>query len=93
MCTFGGPKPVPPPVIFEDPKPKFHVEDTPKKAEEPKVEKVPGPPKDADKHIQSAKDEEARRARGRKGRKSTILTGPLGLQGVPNVKRKTLLGQ
>lgn len=43
--------------------------------------------------IMAARAEERERQRRRKGRRSTILTGPMGLLGGGPIQRPTLLGQ
>jgi hypothetical protein len=59
---------------------------------------APPPPVDAEsqdaKNAQAAaREDEARKAKLRAGRKSTILTGALGLSNSATVAKKTLLGQ
>ena len=61
----------------------------------PPVQPAPEPPKaeispEEEARIQA---EQAAMERRRKGRKSTILTGPLGLQESEEAKLKTLLGE
>jgi len=51
----------------------------------------PAPIKAADKRVAAAGKSERTRS-GKGGRKSTILTGPLGLSSDAQVQRKTLLG-
>ena len=60
----------------------------------PPVEPAPPPPSaelSAEEKERIAK-EQAAMERRRRGRKSTILTGPLGIQEEAEVERKTLLG-
>ena len=60
----------------------------------PPVQPAPEPPKaelSAEEKARIAK-EQAAIERRRRGRKSTILTGPLGIEEEAEVERKTLLG-
>lgn len=43
--------------------------------------------------MQQAGDAQRKAARAKRGRNSTLLTGPQGVQQQPEVQRKTLLGQ
>ena len=61
----------------------------------PPVQPLPEPPKaelSAEEKEEIKKEQDAIERR-RKGRKSTILTGPLGLQKTEEDKLKTLLGE
>ena len=49
-------------------------------------------PQEVNDAIRRAREQETKRARGAKGRQSTLLTSPLGEVGEPVVKRKTLMG-
>lgn len=53
----------------------------------------PPPIDDTDVRLEAAREEERQRQAKKKGRASTILTGPQGLAGPAPVQRKTLLGQ
>jgi len=67
---------------------------TPKMPPLPPVQPLPTPP--STEVSQEEKDriaaEQAEIERKRKGRKSTILTGPLGIEEEAEVQKKTLLG-
>ena len=67
---------------------------TPKMPALPPVQPLPEPP--STELSQEEKDriaaEQAKLERKRKGRKSTILTGPLGVEEEAEVQKKTLLG-
>ena len=54
---------------------------------------LPEPPELTDEEKAKIKAEQDAIERRRKGRKSTILTGPLGLQESEETKLKTLLGE
>ena len=63
----------------------------------PPVQPLPEPPAPVAKELpeetkEEINKEQAAMERKRKGRKSTILTGPLGLQEEATVEKKTLLG-
>lgn len=59
----------------------------------PPVDNTPAAPTAAELAAQkAAADKEAQMLRNRRGRSSTILTGPLGLMEEPPVGKKTLLG-
>ena len=67
---------------------------SPKMPALPPVQPLPEPPKaelSAEEKAKIAK-EQADMERRRKGRKSTILTGPLGLEAEATTEKKTLLG-
>lgn len=64
----------------------------------PPVQPLPEPPPAVPEEISEEKKEEIKKEqdaieRRRKGRKSTILTGPLGIQEDEEAKLKTLLGE
>ena len=64
----------------------------------PPVQPLPEPPPAVPEEISEEKKEDIKKEqdaieRRRKGRKSTILTGPLGLQKTEEDKLKTLLGE
>ena len=64
----------------------------------PPPQPLPEPPPAVPEEISEEKKEEIKKEqdaieRRRKGRKSTILTGPLGLQKTQEAKLKTLLGE
>jgi len=67
---------------------------SPKMPALPPVQPLPEPPKAELSAEEKAKVQAEQSAieRKRKGRKSTILTGPLGLQEEATVEKKTLLG-
>ena len=60
----------------------------------PPVQPAPEPPKAelSPEEKQRIQQEQAAMERRRRGRKSTILTGPLGIEEEAEVERKTLLG-
>lgn len=66
----------------------------PKQPALPPVQPLPEPPKAELSAEEKAKiaQEQAAIERKRKGRKSTIITGPLGLQEEATTEKKTLLG-
>jgi len=59
----------------------------------PPVQPLPEPPELTDEEKAKIKAERDAIERRRKGRKSTILTGPLGIQESEETKLKTLLGE
>ena len=59
----------------------------------PPVQPLPEPPELTDEEKAKIKSEQDAIERRRKGRKSTILTGPLGIQESEETKLKTLLGE
>ena len=66
----------------------------PKQPSHPPVQPLPEPPKAelSAEEKQKIADEQAAMERKRKGRKSTILTGPLGITEEATTEKKTLLG-
>ena len=58
----------------------------------PPVQPLPEPPTVSEEEKEKIAKEQADIERRRKGRKSTILTGPLGLQEEATTEKKTLLG-
>lgn len=58
----------------------------------PPVQPLPEAPSVSEEEKAKIAAEEAARERKRKGRKSTILTGPLGVEEEATVQKKTLLG-
>lgn len=65
----------------------------PKQPALPPVQPLPEPPELTDEEKAKIKAEQDAIERRRKGRKSTILTGPLGIQESEETKLKTLLGE
>ena len=67
---------------------------SPKMPPLPPVQPLPEPPKAelSAEEKQRIADEQAAMERRRKGRKSTILTGPLGIEEEAATEKKTLLG-
>jgi hypothetical protein len=67
---------------------------SPKMPALPPVQPLPEPPKAelSAEEKQKIADEQAAMERRRKGRKSTILTGPLGIEEEATTEKKTLLG-
>jgi hypothetical protein len=67
---------------------------SPKMPSLPPVQPLPEPPKAelSAEEKQRIADEQAAMERRRKGRKSTILTGPLGIETQATTEKKTLLG-
>ena len=59
----------------------------------PPVQPLPEPPELTDEEKAKIKAEQDAIERRRKGRKSTILTGPLGIAETKEEKLKTLLGE
>ena len=66
---------------------------SPKQPALPPVQPLPEPPELTDEEKAKIKAERDAIERRRKGRKSTILTGPLGVQESEETKLKTLLGE
>jgi|TARA_R110000787_G_scaffold115629_2_gene225656 hypothetical protein len=65
---------------------------SPKMPPLPPVQPLPEPPKVTDEDKARIASEQAAIERKRRGRKSTILTGPLGTEDEATTKEKTLLG-
>ena len=67
---------------------------SPKMPPLPPVQPLPEPPKAelSAEEKQRIADEQSAMERRRKGRKSTILTGPLGIEEEATTEKKTLLG-
>ena len=65
---------------------------SPKMPALPPVQPLPEPPKVSEEEKARIAKEQADMERRRKGRKSTILTGPLGLETQATTEKKTLLG-
>ena len=65
----------------------------PKQPALPPVQPLPEPPELTDEEKAKIKAERDAIERRRKGRKSTILTGPLGIAETKEEKLKTLLGE
>lgn len=59
----------------------------------PPVQPLPEPPELTDEEKAKIAEDERKREMKRKGRKSTILTGPLGVEEEATVQKKTLLGE
>lgn len=66
----------------------FHTPEVPAPAPAPSVPKGP-----TEEEKKAALEKERALARRAKGRRSTLLTGGIGLTSEANVQRKTLLGQ
>jgi hypothetical protein len=66
---------------------------SPKPPALPPVQPLPETPELTDEEKAEIKAEQDALLRKRKGRKSTILTGPLGIQESEETKLKTLLGE
>ena len=58
----------------------------------PEPTPLPDAPKDSDKDVKAAAEEEAKRLRRKKGRTSTILTGMMGDESEATLSKKSLLG-
>jgi hypothetical protein len=65
---------------------------SPKMPAPPPPPPIPETPTVSEEEKQRISDEQAAMERRRKGRKSTILTGPLGLETDATTEKKTLLG-
>lgn len=65
---------------------------SPKMPPPPPVQPLPEPPEVSDEEKARIAKEQADMERRRKGRKSTILTGPLGIEEEGEIEKKTLLG-
>ena len=59
----------------------------------PPVQLLPETPELSDEDKARIAEDERKREMKRKGRKSTILTGPLGVEEEATVEKKTLLGE
>jgi len=66
---------------------------SPKMPPLPPVQPLPETPEVSDEDKARIASEQAAMERKRKGRKSTILTGPLGVEEEATVEKKTLLGE
>ena len=66
---------------------------SPKMPPPPPVQPLPEPPEVSDEEKARIAQEQAAIERKRKGRRSTILTGPLGVEEEATVEKKTLLGE
>jgi hypothetical protein len=66
---------------------------SPKMPPPPPVQPLPEPPEVSDEEKARIAKEQADMERRRKGRKSTILTGPLGVEEEATIEKKTLLGE
>ena len=66
---------------------------SPKMPSPPPVQPLPEPPEVSDEEKARIAQEQRDMERRRKGRKSTILTGPLGVEEEATIQKKTLLGE
>ena len=66
---------------------------SPKMPAPPPVQPLPEPPELSDEDKARIAEDERKREMKRKGRRSTILTGPLGVEEEATVEKKTLLGE
>lgn len=66
---------------------------SPKMPPLPPVQPLPEAPEVSDEEKARIASEQAAMERKRKGRRSTILTGPLGVEEEATVQKKTLLGE
>ena len=66
---------------------------SPKMPPLPPVQPLPETPEVSDEEKARIASEQAAMERKRKGRRSTILTGPLGVEEEATVEKKTLLGE
>ena len=66
---------------------------SPKMPPPPPVQPLPETPEVSDEEKARIASEQAAMERKRKGRRSTILTGPLGVEEEATVQKKTLLGE
>ena len=66
---------------------------SPKMPPPPPVQPLPEPPEVSDEEKARIAKEQADMERRRRGRKSTILTGPLGVEEEATIEKKTLLGE
>ena len=66
---------------------------SPKMPAPPPVQPLPEPPELSEEDKARIAEDERKREMKRKGRRSTILTGPLGIEEEATVEKKTLLGE
>ena len=66
---------------------------SPKMPAPPPVQPLPEPPELSEEDKAKIAEDERKREMKRKGRKSTILTGPLGVEEEATIQKKTLLGE
>lgn len=66
---------------------------SPKMPSPPPVQPLPEPPEVSEEEKARIAQEQRDMERRRKGRKSTILTGPLGVEEEATIQKKTLLGE
>ena len=66
---------------------------SPKMPTPPPVQPLPEPPELSEEDKARIAEDERKREMKRKGRKSTILTGPLGVEEEATIEKKTLLGE
>ena len=66
---------------------------SPKMPPPPPVQPLPEPPEVSEEEKARIAQEQRDMERRRKGRKSTILTGPLGVEEEATIQKKTLLGE
>lgn len=66
---------------------------SPKMPAPPPVQPLPEPPELSEEDKARIAEDERKREMKRKGRRSTILTGPLGVEEEATVEKKTLLGE
>lgn len=66
---------------------------SPKMPAPPPVQPLPEPPEVSEEEKARIAQEQRDMERRRKGRKSTILTGPLGVEEEATIQKKTLLGE
>lgn len=66
---------------------------SPKMPAPPPVQPLPEPPEVSEEEKARIAAEQRDMERRRKGRKSTILTGPLGVEEEATIEKKTLLGE
>jgi len=66
---------------------------SPKMPPPPPVQPLPEPPELSEEDKARIAEDERKREMKRKGRRSTILTGPLGVEEEATIEKKTLLGE
>ena len=66
---------------------------SPKMPPPPPVQPLPEPPEVSEEEKARIAQEQRDMERRRKGRRSTILTGPLGVEEEATIQKKTLLGE